>query len=227
MENFSKYIGIDESGKGDFFGNLVVAGVVFNKEKEEIFKNLNVRDSKKIEDGRIKFLSKEIKNYLTYEIISISPKKFNELYRNFKNINLVLSWAYSKVIKNLLEIEKVHLIMIDKFTNKNYIDLFLNENHKNIERIEIIKGERDLGIACASILARDTFLKSLYSLERKWNFSFPKGAGDIVIESGVLFAKKFGVEKLPEVAKVNFKNYKKILEILSEKNLFNGGSYVW
>lgn len=226
MENFSKYIGIDESGKGDFFGNLVVAGVIFDKEKEDIFKNLNVRDSKKIEDKRIKFLSKEIKKYLPCEIVSISPKKFNELYRNFKNINLILSWAYSKIIKNLLEIEKVSLIMIDKFTNKNYIDLFLKEDQKNIERIEIIKGEKDLGIACASILARDAFLKSIYALERKWSFSFPKGAGDIVINSGVLFAKKFGLEKLNEVAKVNFKNYKKILEILNKRELFDGGSYV-
>lgn len=226
MGNFSKYIGIDESGKGDFFGNLVVAGVIFDKEKEEIFKHLNVRDSKKIEDKRIKFLSKEIKKYLPYEIVSISPKKFNELYQNFKNINLVLSWAYSKIIKNLLEIDKVSLIMIDKFTNKNYIDLFLKKDQKNIERIEIIKGENDLGIACASILARDAFLKSIYSLERKWSFSFPKGAGDIVIESGVLFAEKFGLEKLNEVAKVNFKNYKKILEILNKRELFDGGSYV-
>lgn len=226
MESFSKYIGIDESGKGDFFGNLVVAGVIFDKEKEKIFKNLNVRDSKKIEDNRVKFLSKEIKKYLPYEIVSISPKKCNELYRTFKNINLILSWAYSKVIKNLIEIEKVPLIMIDKFTNKNYIDLFLKENQKNIERIEIIRGEKDLGIACASILARDAFLKSILNLERKWNFSFPKGAGENVIESGILFARKFGVEKLPEVAKVNFKNYKKILENVNHRGMFDGGTYV-
>lgn len=227
MENFSKYIGIDESGKGDFFGNIVVAGVIFDKTKEEFFKDLNVRDSKKIEDKRIKFLAKEIKKNLFYEIVSITPKKFNELYKSFKNINVFLAWAYSKVILNLLKIEKVSLILIDKFTTKNYIDLFLKNKNINVERIEIIKGERDPAIACASIVARDSFLTSLTILERKWGFSFPKGGGEIVDKSGIEFVKKFGIEKLNEVAKINFRNYKKILELLNKEKLFDGGCDVW
>ncbi|MCX8094690.1 MAG: ribonuclease HIII [Caldisericia bacterium] len=226
LENFSKYIGIDESGKGDFFGNLVIAGVIFDKKKEDILKNLNVRDSKKIEDSRIKFLANEIKKNLNYEIISISPKKFNLLYKNFKNMNILLSWAYSKVISNLIKKDKVSLILIDKFTNKNYIDSFLKDEIKNIERVEIIKGEKDIAIACASIIARDSFLKSILNLEKKWNFSFPKGAGDNVIISGIDFARKFGTQRLNEVAKINFKNYKKILELLSKENLSFGGENV-
>lgn len=226
MENFSKYIGIDESGKGDFFGNLVVSGVIFDRTKEDFVKNLNVRDSKKIEDKRINFLAKEIKKNLSYEIVSISPKKFNELYEKFKNINLVLAWAYSKIILNLLKIEIVDFILIDKFTTKNYIDLFLKDKNLNIKKIEIIKGERDIAIACASIIARSAFLSSLNFLKRKWNFSFPKGSGNVVDIKGVEFAKKFGIEKLNEVAKINFKNYKRILELLNKESLFYGGEDV-
>lgn len=223
MENSSKYIGIDESGKGDFFGNLVVAGVIFDESKIEKFKKLNVRDSKKIDDSRVKFLANVIKNELEYEIISISPKKFNNLYNSFKNINKILGWIYSKVISNLLKVEMVSYILIDKFTEKNYIDLYLKDEYKVVKRIEIVKGERNIGVACASIIARDAFLKSLSKLNDKWNFIFPKGAGEVVTKSGVEFAKRFGIEKLNEVAKINFKNYKKILEILNKDR---GGDYV-
>lgn len=222
MVNYFKWIAIDESGKGDFFGNLTVAGVIFEDSKKEFFTKLNVRDSKKISDSRIKYLSYIIRKNLKYQILSISPKRFNEIYKNFKNINILLGWAYSKIILNLIKKEKVPLIVVDKFTTKNYIDFFLKERIKDVEKIELVHGESDIGVASASILARDSFLKSLESLKEKWNFDFPKGANEITVEKGIEFVKKYGINSLKEVSKTNFKNYKKIIESLNK-----GGLDVW
>ncbi len=214
MANSFSWIGIDESGKGDFFGYLIVAGVVVDNEKIEILKEINVRDSKKISDNRVIYLSKIIKQNFTTSNVSISPKKFNELYKKFKNINKILAWGHSRVIKNLLNSENVDRIVIDKFTTKKYIENFLTEEEKNIEKIEIIKGERDIGVASASIVARAGFLLSLKKLSETWQFEFPKGASNIVDKAGIEFVKKYGIENLTNVSKINFKNFKRIEEDL-------------
>ena len=215
MANSFSWIGVDESGKGDFFGYLIIAGVIVNNNnKLDILKEINVRDSKKISDNRVIYLSKIIKQNFTTSTVSISPKKFNELYKKFKNINKILAWGHSRVIKNLLNAENVDRIVIDKFTTKKYIENFLTEEEKNIEKIEIIKGERDIGVAAASIVARAGFLLSLKKLSETWQFEFPKGASDIVDKAGIEFVKKYGIENLTNVSKINFKNFKRIEEDL-------------
>lgn len=214
MEKSFKWIGIDESGKGDFFGHLIVAGVVVDKEKLEILNKMNVRDSKKISDNRIIYLAKIIKQNFLSSVVSISPKKFNELYEKFKNINKILAWSHSRVLKNLLQLEDVDKVIIDKFTTKNYIETFLTKEEKNINKLEIIKGENDIAVASASILARANFLISLKKLSEIWNFNLPKGASKIVDESGVEFIKKYGIENLKLVSKVNFRNFKRIYETI-------------
>lgn len=92
--------------------------------------------------------------------------------------------------------------------------IFLTEEEKNIEKIEIIKGERDIGVAAASIVARAGFLLSLKKLSETWQFEFPKGASDIVDKAGIEFVKKYGIENLTNVSKINFKNFKRIEEDL-------------
>jgi len=211
--NSFKWIGIDESGKGDFFGYLIIAGVVVNKEKLKILNEINVRDSKKISDNRVIYLAKIIKQNFINSVVSISPKKFNELYEKFKNINKILAWGHSRVLKNLLKITDINKVIIDKFTTKNYIENFLTEEEKNINRIEIIKGENDIGVAAASIIARANFLLTLNKLSEKWDFEFPKGASEIVDKLGFEFVKKYGIENLKFVSKINFKNFKRIFEM--------------
>ncbi|MGB9750435.1 MAG: ribonuclease HIII [Caldisericia bacterium] len=210
--NSFRWIGIDESGKGDFFGYLVIAGVVVKNDKIEILKELNVRDSKKISDNRVIYLSKIIKQNFINSLVYISPKKFNELYKNFKNINKILAWGHSRVIKNLLKISNVNWIVIDKFTTKKYIEDFLTKEEKNVEKIEIIKGESDMAVAAASIIARAGFLLSLKKLSKEWQIEFPKGASYIVDKIGIEFVKKYGKDNLINVSKINFKNFKKIEE---------------
>jgi len=214
LEKYFSWIGVDESGKGDYFGYLIIAGVVIDREKENELRKLNVRDSKKISDERIKKISKTIKSLLPFNVVRISPPKYNELYEKLKNINRILAWGHARVVENLLEKYNVDLIIFDKFSPKDYIERSIMKKGKNVDRVEIVRGERDIGIAAASIIARGEFLSTLEKLEKKWNFHFPKGAGSIVDKQGVEFVKKFGLESLKEVAKYHFKNTEKIVKFI-------------
>jgi len=214
LERYFRWIGVDESGKGDYFGYLIIAGVVIDKEREEELKKLNVRDSKKISDEGIKKISKSIKSLLPFDIVRISPSRYNKLYNKLKNINKILAWGHARVVENLLEKHNVDLIIFDKFSSRDYIEKSIMKKGKNVDRVEIIKGERDIGVAVASIIARDEFLSTLKKLEKKWNFHFPKGAGSIVDRYGVEFVKKFGFESLRKVAKYHFKNTEKIKKLI-------------
>ena len=76
---FEPHFGIDESGKGDFFGPLVIAGAYTDKNLARSLIDAGITDSKKISDSKIKKLSKIIKESsgIEYEIILISPEKYN------------------------------------------------------------------------------------------------------------------------------------------------------
>ena len=95
-------IGTDESGKGDYFGPLVVAGVYIDETDEGYIKDLGVKDSKRLSDNRVKELAKAIKKEFTYSVVTIYPAKYNELWRKFKNLNKILAWGHARVIENCL-----------------------------------------------------------------------------------------------------------------------------
>ena len=61
-EMFQPHFGVDESGKGDFFGPLVIAGVFVDRPSARQLLDLGVQDSKRIgSDRRIHALAKEIR----------------------------------------------------------------------------------------------------------------------------------------------------------------------
>ena len=75
-----------------------------------------------------------------------------------------------------------------------------------------------LSVACASIISRYIFLKEYGKLSKELNIFLPKGAGNKVDEVGVTIAKKYGFDKLKEIAKLNFKNTSKIKDALKDIN---------
>ena len=100
---FDKYIGTDESGKGDYFGPLVIGAVYIDKKTTLELEEIGVKDSKLISDNSIKILEPKIKKIVdgNFEIIQINPEKYNQLYESFKNLNKIMAWAHSKAIENL------------------------------------------------------------------------------------------------------------------------------
>ena len=203
--NFSKYIGTDESGKGDFFGPLVVAGVYVDENLSERFIELGIKDSKKLDDSTIVKLSAHIRNSAPHSIVVIMPEKYNELYASFKNLNKLLAWGHARSIENVLSKQFCDFAISDKFGDEALIKNALLKNGQNIQLEQRTKGESYIGVAAASVIARAEFVKRCNELSAKYNIIFPKGASDKVISSAKDFVSQYGRENLKLVAKMHFK----------------------
>lgn len=208
------HIGTDESGKGDYFGPLVVAGVFILDEQQKVLAELGVKDSKRLSDNRVREFADLIKRGYKHSLVVIGPEKYNELYSKLRNLNRILAWAHSRAIENLLEEVHCTLAVTDQFGDKVYVLNALMKRGRNIELIQRPKAEEDLAVAAASILARAEFLKRLYFLSQDIGIDLPKGSPPFVVETGIELAKAHGVQVLDKVAKKHFKITKRIMDSL-------------
>jgi len=210
-------VGIDESGKGDFFGPLVVAGVyVDTPDKMEKLKAAGVKDSKKINDKKISVIASRIKSLCDSEVIAISPQRYNELWESMTNLNEVLAWCHSQSLEKLLgRNPSCDMAISDQFACKEILLDKLKEKGKKIELLQRPKAEENIAVAAASILAREKFLESLTKMKKFYNQSFSKGANESVILEAVHFLKKGGT--LKSIAKIHFKTINKVKEIMQKE----------
>ncbi len=206
-----KYIGTDESGKGDFFGPLVAAGVQADDKNKQLFFDLGIKDSKKLDDKKILELANKIKANSVHSVIVITPAKYNELYNKFNNLNKLLAWAHARAIENILEKSPCNYALADKFGDENLIKNALMEKGKNIILNQMVRAEADIAVAAASILARAEFVKRMQEMENKFEMSFSKGASNLVVEQAQSFIKKYSFDRLNEVAKMHFKTIKELI----------------
>ena len=208
---FVAHIGVDESGKGDYFGPLIVAGVYVDESNRQKFINLGIKDSKTLNDVQIKKMAVEIKNNAIFSVVTINPQKYNELYTKFKNLNKLLAWGHARVIENILQRQKAEYALSDKFGDEMLIKNALMNEGRQIRLEQRTKAESDIAVACASVLARYEFVRKIDELSLKYSVNLPKGASDKVLEAGRLFCKKYGEKELSQVAKLHFKTTKEIL----------------
>ncbi len=206
IHDFPVWIGTDESGKGDYFGPLVTAGVMVKREQVEYLTSLNIKDSKKLTDNFIKKISNEIKKNCPFSIIVISNEKYNELYNKFGNLNKLLAWAHAKAIENILGKASCSYAISDKFGDESLIKNALQKEGKKIELIQRTKAESDIAVACASVIARCEYVERMEKLGYEFKIDLKKGASSLVTEQAQDFVNKYGKEKLKFVAKLHFKN---------------------
>ena len=209
------HIGTDESGKGDYFGPLVIAGVFLPDGQEEVLKEFGVKDSKRTSDGRARELAEIIKNGYAHSVVSIGPERYNELYAKLRNMNRILAWGHSRAIENILERIPCRLAITDQFGDRAFVMNALMKKGKRLELIQRPKAEEDLAVAAASLLARAEFLKRLYFLSRDIGVDLPKGASSMVEEAGVQLVRKHGVQILDKVAKKHFKTTGRVIDLVS------------
>ena len=205
------WIGIDESGKGDYFGPLVIAAVHVTPRLEEDLLALNVRDSKKISDGMIKKLEVDIKTLCRHSVIAIGPERYNELYGKIRNLNRLLAWGHAKALETLLEQVPCERAIADQFGDERLILNALQEKGRKITLEQRHKGEEDIAVAAASIVARAEFVRRLERLAAQWGMPLPKGASPAVELAAKAVVKKHGQEGLAKVAKLHFKTTKAVL----------------
>ncbi len=207
-------LGIDESGKGDFFGPLCIAGVYVNAQVLEAWKEAGIRDSKAISsDAQIARLAEVIRKTpgCVHTVVPIGPEAYNRMHGMNKSVNRVLAWGHARVIENLLG-QRHRMIpppvraISDQFAaDKSTIEKALLSLGREIELVQRHKAESDMAVAAASILARDEFVHRLKKLEQTFETPLPKGASSAVETAGRAFVAKHGADALPKVAKMHFR----------------------
>ena len=213
---FEPHFGIDESGKGDFFGPLVIAGVYVDREIARQLLALGVTDSKKIgSDNRIHQLADEIGRTpgLAANVVLIGPEKYNALYEKFGNLNDLLAWGHARVIENLLlQRPDCKRSLSDKFANERVIQRALLKQAREIQIDQQTKAESDIAVAAASILAREKFVRWMESRGRALGIVLPKGVSSAVKSAARAVVEKAGRDGLRTVAKMHFRTSAEVLD---------------
>ncbi len=204
-------IGIDEAGKGDFFGPLCVAGVQAGGEKVQELLTLGVRDSKRMSDASVLALAKKIRAGFPHTIVRISPAKYNELYASFKNLNRLLAWGHATAITELVEKTQCKNVIIDQFASEHLVESAIKRKGIETNLTQRHRAEEDPVVAAASILARAAFLEGLEDLSHSLNLPLPKGASQKVVEMGRILVEKKGQDILKSVSKSHFKTTQEII----------------
>jgi ribonuclease HIII len=214
-EKFTPHAGVDESGKGDFFGPLVIAAVFVDEQTKDKLLKIGVRDSKAIKnDVKIGKLAVEIRKIVSgrFANVAIGPDSYNRLYEKIGNLNHLLAWGHARAIENIVEkVPDCKWVLSDKFGNERLIKNALMKKGRKIELRQKTKAESDIAVAAASILARDEFVRRLRELGNEIGIVLPKGAGANVDEAAKNILEKLGKDKLSSIAKMHFKTATKIL----------------
>jgi ribonuclease HIII len=207
-------LGIDESGKGDFFGPLCIAGVYVNATIVEKWMDSGIRDSKLISsDRKIREMAEMIRSTsgcLT-SVVTIGNESYNRLYSKMRSVNTILAWGHARAIENLMG--QKHLMkpaplraISDQFAaEKNTVAKALMGLGREIELVQRHKAESDMAVAAASILARQEYISRLTELGKQFGMVLPRGASAAVDAAAKEFLEKSGLENLGKVAKMHFR----------------------
>ena len=207
-------IGVDESGKGDFFGPLCIAGVYVNESVIKAWAELGVRDSKNISsDKKISELAEKIRHTpgCVVNTVVVGNEAYNRLYLKMRSVNAMLAWGHARVIENLMGLRyqmnppPVKAISDQFAASKSVIEKALMTAGREIELVQRHKAEEDIAVAAASILARDEFVKGLAKLEKQFEVKLPKGASAAVDAAAKQFVEERGVENLGRISKMHFR----------------------
>ena len=223
-EPFVPHAGMDESGKGDFFGPLVAAAVYVPDENAaaELVK-FGVRDSKQIKnDQTILAIAGKIRSLLGNQMgmVTIGPEAYNRIYEKFGSLNRLLAWGHARALENLLNnVPQCRFALADKFGDEHLILRALQEKGRRIHLDQRTKAESDVAVAAASIMARAQFVQILRKLGEEYaGGTLPKGAGPAVDEMAAQLYRKGGSELLNKTAKMHFRNAAKAMGLpLPEK----------
>ena len=203
------HIGVDESGKGDYFGPLVIAACYVGA--EHLAELDGVKDSKKLTDENSIKLAMRIREVCPHAIVAIGPEKYNELYEKFNNLNSLLAWGHAQAIENALKEHPSPFAISDEFSKGGHlVRQQLAKKGINIELKSAVRAESDIAVAAASILARAEFLRRLSALSSQFEMKLPKGATSVV-DPGRRFVACHGASALRNVAKLHFKTTQQVL----------------
>jgi len=208
-------IGVDESGKGDLFGPLVVAGVLLTPDTEITLARRGVRDSKTLSDAQILELAQLIRANCSVEILVLLPPDYNIAYEQHgRNLNRLLAWGHAQVITKLSQRMPVGKAISDQFGDESLLVEALAAEGCQITLEQRPRAESDLAVAAASVIARAEFVTAMQDYTQKAGLEIPLGASaSQVKEIGKRIYRRWGRRGLERIAKMHFKT---VQEIISE-----------
>ena len=213
-EMFAPHFGIDESGKGDFFGPLVIAGVFTDRETARAFRDAGITDSKRIgSDKRIRDLAAIIRKSRTpQEVVTISPERYNGLVAKMGNLNRLLAWGHAKTIELLCgQKPDCPRALSDKFADARVLQRALGPLGRNLVLDQRTKAESDPAVAAASILAREAFIDWLDRASARAGGKLGRGVNADVKAAARRIAAAGGRDALASYAKMHFKTAEEVL----------------
>lgn len=213
-ERFDPHFGIDESGKGDFFGPLVIAGVYVDGTIAREFLDAGVTDSKRIgSDARIRALAAVIRKSRTAQtLIVVPPARYNQLIEKMGNVNRLLAWGHARAIENLCaERPDCPRALSDKFANVQVLERALMAGGRRLRLDQQTKAESDYAVAAASILAREAFIDWMDAASERTGVRLPRGASEAVKAAARQIVAAGGAEALAPLAKMHFKTSAEVL----------------
>jgi ribonuclease HIII len=204
-------VGIDEAGKGDYFGPLVVAGVrITGKKVAQELQELGVRDSKTLGVATARSMADRILDAVgshNVHVVTLSPREYEARRKVAGNVNKLLDEVDAEIIGELKD--EVELIVVDQYaiSAREGLRPFVPEE----VRLEVRKrAEDDVAVAAASVLARARFLEELGRLSGWVGFELPRGATHVVDAGRRVFGER-GRAGLEEVAKTSFRTTEQIV----------------
>lgn len=216
---YSTSIGSDEVGTGDFFGPIVVTAAYVKKEQIPFLEELGVKDSKKMTDDKIMEVVPKFIKEITYESVILTNREYNEKYDADFNMNKIKAILHNKVLVSLTgKHSDTDYVIVDEFAHPKVYFNYLRTSSNVYKNITFLtKGEtRSLSVAAASLISRYIFIREFDKLGESVDMFLPKGASNLVDEAGASIVKKYGADKLKDVAKLNFKNTEKILNMIGQ-----------
>jgi ribonuclease HIII len=209
------HIGSDESGKGDYFGPLVIAAIYVNPQTEQQLQALNVCDSKLLPDNIVLSLADEIKTICkgSGTVIIYRPERYNQLYKETPNLNLLLARAHAQAITAVQKQSASELAIVDQFSDDALVNNALANLGTTIQVEQRPRAEEDTAVATASIVARAEFVKQIVALSRSIGIQLPKGASNPeIVNVGRKIVTSKGRDELAKFAKLHFKTTEAILQ---------------
>jgi ribonuclease HIII len=221
-DKFEPHFGIDESGKGDFFGPLVIAGVFTDATIARCLLAAGVMDSKRVTSAaRIRQLAAAIRATpgCTTEVISIGPQRYNEMHASFGNLNRLLAWGHARVIEKLAAVRPAcPRALSDQFARPEVLQRALRDKGLTLNLEQRTKGESDTAVAAASILARERFIDWMDKTSIACGVKLPLGASATVVQAGRDLVARHGQEALGKAAKLHFRTTAAVLDTHPGKN---------
>ena len=207
-------IGSDEVGTGDYFGPIVVTASYVSRDNIDFLLELKVKDSKKLTDADILAIVPKIIKKIPYKTYILNNKEYNSYYNNY-NMNAMKAILHNRVLYDLkMENYSYDYIVVDQFEPPRSYYKHINSATKKVTDIFFLTKAEDqcLSVACSSMISRYIFLKEMDKLSKEIGITLPKGANPKVDDIGKEIVKKYGKDKLAEIAKLNFKNTNKIID---------------